>query len=264
MPEAEVLYSDVKFIKRNKGVKEATSSSEETTYSEVKVSKTQKPATEEPVPECSQQVELSRGSKVTRERVALLVVSVLLIAAVSALCVVVVGHMRKNEEFKILNEKYQAEKKNFTETLSKISHSSAMCSLHVDTLLHYHQRNHVINVKKAGSNMKDHSFLHNTLKGKLTNPEDKFWIGLTDSVTEGTWMWVDGTKPSVLYWGKNEPDNWKGNENEKYPNGEDCARMGEKGGNDEKMTWFDAVCSKPHKSICEKSAENGIRKVVCV
>uniref|UniRef100_A0A669CXF1 C-type lectin domain-containing protein n=1 Tax=Oreochromis niloticus TaxID=8128 RepID=A0A669CXF1_ORENI len=91
----------------------------------------------------------------------------------------------------------------------------------------------------------------------MTRDEDKFWIGLTDSAAEGRWVWVDG---SSLDQSRNEPDNWKGHNGE-HPDGEDCARMGAKGGADD--CWFDAFCSKPHRSICEKAGVKGQIKNVC-
>uniref|UniRef100_A0A671XBP2 C-type lectin domain-containing protein n=1 Tax=Sparus aurata TaxID=8175 RepID=A0A671XBP2_SPAAU len=62
------------------------------------------------------------------------------------------------------------------------------------------------------------SFLIQTLRDKMTEKEDKFWIGLTDSVTEGT------CAPVTL---SLDPRVW----------------------------WFDKSCTQPHKCICEKSAE---------
>uniref|UniRef100_A0A671XE43 C-type lectin domain-containing protein n=1 Tax=Sparus aurata TaxID=8175 RepID=A0A671XE43_SPAAU len=96
-----------------------------------------------------------------------------------------------------------------------------------------------------------------TLRDKMTEPEDKFWIGLTDSVTEGTWLWTDGTplNKSLTFWSKGEPDDWKGVNNENV-DGEDCVRMGEKSGSHLKC-WFDKFCTAPQKRICEKSAETG-------
>uniref|UniRef100_A0A3Q3EE66 CD209 antigen-like protein C n=1 Tax=Labrus bergylta TaxID=56723 RepID=A0A3Q3EE66_9LABR len=72
------------------------------------------------------------------------------------------------------------------------------------------------------------------LRDVMADAEDKFWIGLTDSKEEGTWLWADGS-----------PLN---------------SRMGEKGGAVEHKSWFDKYCEIPHRYICEKPAETGEMK----
>ncbi|MGH0153470.1 UNVERIFIED_CONTAM: hypothetical protein FKN15_027299, partial [Acipenser sinensis] len=85
---------------------------------------------------------------------------------------------------------------------------------------------------------------------------DSYWIGLTDDVTEGAWLWVDGTplNDKAKFWatrthdkGK-EPDNYKGAD----PSGEDCAKLQPKSNSNE--TWFDSSCKKQYKRICETKA----------
>ncbi|XP_047672569.1 CD209 antigen-like protein E isoform X2 [Tachysurus fulvidraco] len=78
------------------------------------------------------------------------------------------------------------------------------------------------------------------------------WIGLNDLETEGQWMWVNN-KPlketGVTFWYSapiKQPDNWKVED----PSGENCAALGNVGGNTHK--WFDDSCSKFKKYICEK------------
>ncbi|XP_064817900.1 CD209 antigen-like protein E [Oncorhynchus masou masou] len=68
------------------------------------------------------------------------------------------------------------------------------------------------------------------------------WIGLTDSVTEGTWKWVDGTTLTTGYWSAGQPDD----------NGqEDCVEI-YYGQDDPVKTWNDENCHKYHDWICEK------------
>ncbi|XP_041867608.1 collectin-12-like isoform X1 [Melanotaenia boesemani] len=99
----------------------------------------------------------------------------------------------------------------------------------------------------------EQEFLEARLREKMEEAQDKFWIGLTDSEEEGRWLWVDGSSldTRLNFWNSNEPDNWTG----ENPDGEDCVRMGEKGGSADLKCWFDRVCSDPYKSICEKAAE---------
>ncbi|XP_010795183.1 C-type lectin domain family 4 member E-like [Notothenia coriiceps] len=106
----------------------------------------------------------------------------------------------------------------------------------------------------------EQEFLEQKARIKMTAGEDKFWIGLTDSKTEDTWLWTDGSPldNSLKFWCGVEPDNYK----EVNPDGEDCARMGEKGGAAHVMCWFDASCEDPHKTICEKPEEPGQLKCV--
>ncbi|XP_045070734.1 CD209 antigen-like protein E [Coregonus clupeaformis] len=76
----------------------------------------------------------------------------------------------------------------------------------------------------------------------LFNLQLRAWIGLTDSVSEGTWKWVDGTSLTKGYWGAGQPDN-KGQE--------DCVEI-YYGQDDAVKTWNDDKCYKYQNWICEK------------
>ncbi|XP_038581362.1 C-type lectin domain family 4 member E-like [Micropterus salmoides] len=99
----------------------------------------------------------------------------------------------------------------------------------------------------------EQTFLELKVREKMNYFEDRFWIGLTDSKEEGTWLWVDGSPlyTSSSFWSGVEPDNWT----EEDPDGEDCARMGETARH--LWCWFDKSCKVPHRRICEKQAETG-------
>ncbi|XP_071223553.1 C-type lectin domain family 4 member F-like isoform X3 [Salvelinus alpinus] len=94
----------------------------------------------------------------------------------------------------------------------------------------------------------EQKFLDQQTGTKMLNAEDKFWIGLTDSINENEWLWVDNSSLSTSFWfGNKEPDDWKGEKGE-YPEGEDCARMGDPGGN---TGWLDFNCNRTQRRICE-------------
>ncbi|MEQ2228451.1 hypothetical protein ILYODFUR_008910 [Ilyodon furcidens] len=96
-------------------------------------------------------------------------------------------------------------------------------------------------------------FLRSHLNGKMNSFNDMFWIGLTDSVEEGRWFWVDGSElsESLWFWSKQEPDNWT----EENPAGEDCVRMGMEEGGGPMNNWYDKNCGAAQKRICEKNSE---------
>ncbi|XP_036405230.1 CD209 antigen-like protein E [Megalops cyprinoides] len=89
------------------------------------------------------------------------------------------------------------------------------------------------------------------------------WIGLTDSKTEGTWKWVDGTTLTTEYWQSGQPSNG-GITDEKDPDtGEDCAENAIfqywRNGKSEDCAdcqrgWNDAHCSSERKWVCETEA----------
>ncbi|XP_028453743.1 C-type lectin domain family 4 member F-like isoform X2 [Perca flavescens] len=252
MAEAEVLYSDVKFT-REKGNTGTASSPAEVTYSEVRLSKTQ-PCTGLPGSQQQQPV-LNGRSKVPSERVALGVVSVLLAAAVIALGLIA----HKNMELSQTLTERDAVARNLTdEPYQKCEegwelHGGKCYYFSTDRLPWELSRHQCIaqhgDLVKIDSR-EEQTFLEQKLREKMNDAEDKFWIGLTDSQTEGTWLWVDGSPldTSLTFWLSGNPDNWEGEDLD----GEDCVRMGERGGARELNCWFDKSCKVPHRRICEK------------
>ncbi|KAK9403376.1 collectin-12 [Crotalus adamanteus] len=72
-----------------------------------------------------------------------------------------------------------------------------------------------------------------------------FWIGLTDSVKEDEWRWLDGTLPEYINWSAGQPDNWKHG----HGPGEDCAGLIHAG------LWNDFHCEDVNSFICEQDVE---------
>ncbi|KAJ8372484.1 hypothetical protein AAFF_G00281910 [Aldrovandia affinis] len=72
---------------------------------------------------------------------------------------------------------------------------------------------------------------------------DYYWIGLSDSETEGTWLWVDGTplQEDKAFWRSGEPNDPDGSE--------DCVFtwLGEN-------EWADGRCDLPARSVCKTDA----------
>ncbi|XP_044027842.1 immune-related, lectin-like receptor 4 isoform X2 [Siniperca chuatsi] len=207
--------------------------------------------------EASQQQAASNGgSKVTSERVALLVLSALLAAAVIVIYRLSFENMRHKTTFQTLRDEHEAVKRNLTGILSEIESHKMVHPIHgnisepclkceegweqhegkcyyFSTSTSAWEKSRDECRQQGGDLVKidsrdEQEFLDLKLREKMNQDEDKFWIGLTDSKQENTWLWADGSplNTSLSFWSGNEPDNWKGDN----ADGEDCARMGVKAG----------------------------------
>ncbi|XP_048727620.2 perlucin-like isoform X2 [Ostrea edulis] len=73
-----------------------------------------------------------------------------------------------------------------------------------------------------------------------------FWIGLTDALVEGRWVWeTTQTTPTYTNWGPGEP-----NDSEHH---EDCVHM-----YPSSFHWNDAPCNNKYSFICEKDENEDI------
>ena len=75
----------------------------------------------------------------------------------------------------------------------------------------------------------------------LKGSRNIIWLGLSDSVTEGTFLWIDGALLSYTNWKSREPNN---------AGEEDCATMLTDG------KWNDKSCLATAKYMCKVSIEN--------
>ncbi|XP_051783572.1 C-type lectin domain family 4 member C-like [Erpetoichthys calabaricus] len=100
---------------------------------------------------------------------------------------------------------------------------------------------------------KEQEFLISNL-GNKTDEEKSYWIGLSDQVTEGHFLWVDNRPQDSKgrFWGLREydhgqePDNWT--DPVHNPAGEDCVHLNK---SEHYSGWYDNNCEIQMKRICE-------------
>lgn len=84
------------------------------------------------------------------------------------------------------------------------------------------------------------------IKSQYLSSKVDYWIGLSDSIEEGDWNWVDGTNSTgYTNWGNGQPND---------SNGQDCAgiRMGTYSNTNYDAQWHDNSCLKTKGFICRK------------
>ncbi|XP_028447983.1 galactose-specific lectin nattectin-like [Perca flavescens] len=96
----------------------------------------------------------------------------------------------------------------------------------------------------AGGNLasihsdEEHGFIKNYIK-QVTGTYRHSWIGGTDAIQEGTWLWSDGSKFNYKSFYVGEPNNCCG--------GENCLVMNS--GNN----WNDLACTNQASFVCSKN-----------
>ncbi|XP_072252426.1 uncharacterized protein [Leuresthes tenuis] len=76
---------------------------------------------------------------------------------------------------------------------------------------------------------------------RLLDVNQNVWIGLTDSLNEGTWMWVDGSPVTTTYWEPGQPNSFSGDQ--------DCGEFLQ---SSHEGKWNDDGCFSKQSWICEK------------
>ncbi|XP_035240902.1 C-type lectin domain family 4 member E-like [Anguilla anguilla] len=81
--------------------------------------------------------------------------------------------------------------------------------------------------------------------------EHPYWIGLSDSETEGTWLWAGITLLQKGFWRSGEPDDhyWTENKTQGKIKDADCVVTVP-----DENTWEDTRCFSNYKFVCETDA----------
>ncbi|XP_034741178.1 galactose-specific lectin nattectin-like isoform X1 [Etheostoma cragini] len=85
----------------------------------------------------------------------------------------------------------------------------------------------------------EHAFVKDFIR-RVSGTQNPSWIGGTDAVKEGTWMWSDGSAFNYKNWSAREPNNING--------GEHCLMMNWPPGEN----WNDSICTGQFPFVCSR------------
>ncbi|XP_060565783.1 perlucin-like [Ruditapes philippinarum] len=148
--------------------------------------------------------------------------------------------VRLEHRLEMLEEKTNNEEKDCPNCPDGWIKNKGSCYLFVENKLSFHAaqakcrilHGHLVHIENETEN----DFLKNHLR---TLKDSRFWIGLTDSETEGVFKWIDDSSTaSFTNWIPGHPDN--------IGKGEDCVEIYIS------FKWNDRDCRATLKYICEK------------
>ncbi|XP_030279516.1 galactose-specific lectin nattectin-like [Sparus aurata] len=86
-------------------------------------------------------------------------------------------------------------------------------------------------------NINDYNWIRGLVK-KAFGSDARAWIGLSDAIEDGKWLWTDGSRFVFSRWGRGEPNNHLGQR-------EDCTHINFRG-----EYWNDEPCTMKYASVC--------------
>ena len=103
-------------------------------------------------------------------------------------------------------------------------------------------RSHLATIETRAEDTFIRNHCQKLFKRGLT-PSDTFWVGGTDDVVEGAWLWYDTDTPITFFsWSPGQPQNGST---------EDCLCLfGQHG-----FLWDDALCADKYHFICEQAED---------
>ncbi len=90
----------------------------------------------------------------------------------------------------------------------------------------------------------ENTFVHDLLPVHVADNSGLYWIGLTDSINEGSFVWSSGISSIYTNWNSLEPNDGSGI-------GEDCGKL-YSNVFPQYLYWNDHPCSNNHSYVCEK------------
>ncbi|KAM8754010.1 galactose-specific lectin nattectin-like [Acanthopagrus schlegelii] len=85
-------------------------------------------------------------------------------------------------------------------------------------------------------NVNEHNWIRGLVR-RACGSDVWAWIGLSDAIQEGKWLWTDGSRFVFSRWAHGQPSNWAGKEH--------CTHINYGGDN-----WNDITCDSKLASVC--------------